>query len=72
MVSGESADGLSGKTADGTYVQTSNGLTVTVSEANCTSQALYLGLCIENEEDFRRILSRQRWAAATSWSERRR
>jgi hypothetical protein len=51
-VSGESADGLSGKTADGTYVQTSNGLTVTVSEANCTSQALYLGLCIENEEDF--------------------
>ena len=51
-VSGESADGLSGKTADSTYVQTSNGLTVTISEANCTSQALYLGLCIENEEDF--------------------
>ena len=51
-MSGESADGLSGKMADSTYVQTSNGLTVTISEANCTSQALYLGLCIENEEDF--------------------
>lgn len=33
-------------------VQTSNGLTVTVSEANCSAQALYLALCIENEEGF--------------------
>lgn len=33
-------------------VQTSNGLTVTVSEANCSAQALYLALCIENEEAF--------------------
>lgn len=34
------------------YVQTSNGLTVTVSEASCSSKALYLALCIENEEAF--------------------
>ncbi len=34
------------------YTQTSNGLTVTVSEINCSAQALYLALCIENEEDF--------------------
>lgn len=33
-------------------VQTSNGLTVTISESNCTSQALYLALCIENEDAF--------------------
>lgn len=33
-------------------VQTSNGITVTVSEANCSAQALYLALCIENEEGF--------------------
>lgn len=33
-------------------VQTSNGLTVTVSESNCSAQALYLALCIENEEAF--------------------
>ncbi len=33
-------------------VQTSNGLTITVSEANCSTQALYLALCIENEEAF--------------------
>lgn len=33
-------------------VQTSNGLTVTISESNCTAQALYLALCIENEEAF--------------------
>ncbi|MDE5939383.1 MAG: DUF4179 domain-containing protein [Lachnospiraceae bacterium] len=33
-------------------VQTSNGITVTVSEANCSAQALYLALCIENEEAF--------------------
>lgn len=38
--------------SSGQYIQTSNGLTVTVSEANCTEQALYLALCIENEEDF--------------------
>lgn len=37
---------------DNALVQTSNGLTVTVSEANCSSQALYLALCIENEEAF--------------------
>lgn len=42
----------SGKKADSRYVQSSNGLTVTVSEANCTGQALYLALCIENEDDF--------------------
>lgn len=50
--SGESDDGLSGKNSASPYMQTSNGLTVTVSEANCTKQALYLALCIENEEDF--------------------
>ncbi len=33
-------------------VQTSNGLTVTISESNCTAQALYLALCIENEDAF--------------------
>lgn len=37
---------------DNALVQTSNGLTITVSEANCSSQALYLALCIENEEPF--------------------
>lgn len=50
--SGERSDGVSGAKADNPYVQTSNGLTVTVSEANCTGMALYLALCIENEEDF--------------------
>ncbi len=50
--SGESDDGLSGKNSASPYMQTSNGLTVTVSEANCTKQALYLALCIESEEDF--------------------
>lgn len=50
-VSGEGAAG-SGEKADSPYRQTSNGLTVTVSEANCTEQALYLALCIENEEEF--------------------
>lgn len=38
--------------AENPYTQTSNGLTVTVSEINCSAQALYLALCIENEEDF--------------------
>ncbi|EOS53049.1 hypothetical protein C809_00280 [Lachnospiraceae bacterium MD335] len=32
--------------------QTSNGLTVTVSEINCSAQALYIALCIESNEDF--------------------
>ncbi len=39
-------------TAENPYTQTSNGLTVTVSEINCSAQALYIALCIENEEDF--------------------
>lgn len=38
--------------ASNSLVQTSNGITVTVSEANCSAQALYLALCIENEEAF--------------------
>ena len=29
--------------------QTSNGLTVTVSEINCSAQALYIALCIESK-----------------------
>ncbi len=37
---------------DTPLVQTSNGLTVTISEANCSAEALYLALCIENEEAF--------------------
>lgn len=40
------------KAADNPFVQTSGGLTVTVSEINCSAQALYIALCIENEEDF--------------------
>lgn len=32
--------------------QTSNGLTVTISESNCSAQALYLAICIENDEPF--------------------
>lgn len=39
-------------TTENPYTQTSNGLTVTVSEINCSAQALYLALCIENKEDF--------------------
>ena len=46
------ADGISGEKESNPYVQTSNGLTVTVSESSCSSQALYLALCIENEEAF--------------------
>lgn len=46
-------DGNSSESAaSNPLVQTSNGLTVTVSEANCSAQALYLALCIENEEGF--------------------
>lgn len=41
-----------GKQAGSPLVQTSGGLTVTVSEANCSAEALYLALCIENEESF--------------------
>ncbi len=47
-----SAQKQAGETQNSGYVQTSNGLTITVSEANCSPQALYLALCIENEEDF--------------------
>lgn len=45
-------DPSSEKVESNPLVQTSNGLTVTVSEANCSAQALYLALCIENEEGF--------------------
>lgn len=45
-------DKSSGKQTENLLVQTSGGLTVTVSEANCSTQALYLALCIENEEAF--------------------
>ncbi len=48
----EKADPSSGKQTENPLVQTSGGLTVTVSEANCSTQALYLALCIENEEAF--------------------
>ncbi len=51
-VSESSSDSASSKEAAGTLVQTSGGLTVTVSEANCSPQALYLALCIENEDAF--------------------
>lgn len=43
---------LAGKQENSALVQTSGGLTVTVSEANCSAEALYLALCIENEEAF--------------------
>ncbi len=46
------ADPSSEKQTENPLVQTSGGLTVTVSEANCSTQALYLALCIENEEAF--------------------
>ena len=46
------ADPLSGEQTENPLVQTSGGLTVTVSEANCSTQALYLALCIENKEAF--------------------
>ena len=46
------ADPPSGKQTENPLVQTSGGLTVTVSEANCSTQALYLALCIENKEAF--------------------
>lgn len=49
----ESAEPQSSQAAQtNSLVQTSNGLTVTISESNCTAQALYLALCIENEEAF--------------------
>lgn len=50
--SGQTAGNSSDKAAANPLVQTSNGITVTVSEANCSAQALYLALCIENEEGF--------------------
>ena len=46
------ADNMAGKQTENLLVQTSGGLTVTVSETNCSAQALYLALCIENEEAF--------------------
>lgn len=48
----QTADLTSEGIASNPLVQTSNGITVTVSEANCSAQALYLALCIENEEGF--------------------
>lgn len=48
----QTAGNSSDKAAANPLVQTSNGITVTVSEANCSAQALYLALCIENEEGF--------------------
>lgn len=38
--------------ADNSYVQSDNGITITISEAYCSSQALYLAMSIENEEAF--------------------
>ena len=52
QTSEEGPAGISAAKESDPYVQTSNGLTVTVSEASCSSQALYLALCIENEEAF--------------------
>ncbi len=52
QTSEEGGAGISEEEESNPYVQTSNGLTVTVSEASCSSQALYLALCIENEEAF--------------------
>ena len=52
QTSDQDMSGLSGEKTQSQYVQTANGLTVTISEANCTKQALYLALCIENEEEF--------------------
>ncbi len=46
------SDNMAGKQTENLLVQTSGGLTVTVSETNCSAQALYLALCIENEEAF--------------------
>lgn len=51
-VSESSSDNASSKEAAGTLAQTSGGLTVTVSEANCSPQALYLALCIEDKDAF--------------------
>lgn len=50
--SDQTAEPSSEEVASNPLAQTSNGITVTVSEANCSAQALYLALCIENEEDF--------------------
>lgn len=46
------SDNMAGKQTENLLVQTSGGLTVTVSETNCSAKALYLALCIENEEAF--------------------
>jgi len=43
-------------TIDSPYVQTSNGITVTVSECNYESMAMYLAVSIESEEGFREEL----------------
>lgn len=50
--SSEIMTGAVNKAAENPFTQTSGGLTVTVSEINCSAQALYIALCIENEEDF--------------------
>lgn len=34
------------------YIRTSGGITITVSEITYTRQAMYLAMCIENEEEF--------------------
>lgn len=46
-------------TIDSPYVQTSNGITVTVSECNYESMAMYLALSIESEEGFDQELMEQ-------------
>ncbi len=48
----EEETGTENGMAESPYRQTSNGLTIIVSETSCSTQALYLALCIENEEDF--------------------
>lgn len=48
----ETMTGTVNKAVENPFTQTSGGLTVTVSEINCSAQALYIALCIENEEDF--------------------
>lgn len=37
---------------EGRYVQTSNGITITVSQVNYSTQALYLAMSIKSEEEF--------------------
>lgn len=52
QTSDQTSDNATEKIDSNPLVQTSNGITVTVSETNCSAQALYLALCIENEEGF--------------------